>query len=72
MKACVNCGHAVSRGDRHSVLSCPPKARGRDSVRQKRKRAAKKRRRRDAALIPQRGQAVAGTGVPKGASGGKG
>ena len=40
-------------------------------ARQARKKNAKKKR-RDNGILPQRGAAVAGTGKPKGASGGKG
>lgn len=72
MKDCVRCGHKVSLGDRHAVISCPPRALGAMSQRARRKRAAKKRAKRLHAFIPVRGQAIAGTGVPKGASGGKG
>lgn len=58
MKKCIHCGHAVSKGDRHALESCPP-SRG------KRRRRKKNRTYAD---VPQRGVTVPGTGVPKGAS----
>jgi len=71
MKLCVLCRHPVGEGDRHAVRNCPPVALGRDSQKARKKRAGKRRARRDGD-IPVRGQAIAGTGVPKGAGGGKG
>lgn len=67
MKACVHCNHAVAQGDRHAVMSCPPRALGRNSRKARQRRKDKKRRKRDAALNPTRGVTVAGTGKPKGA-----
>jgi hypothetical protein len=66
-KPCIHCGNQVGGGgDRHARIACPPRALGSDSQRARRKRAAKRRAKRNADLIPARGQAVAGTGVPKG------
>lgn len=67
MKACIRCNHDVGEGDRHALMSCPPRALGRNSRKARQKRKEKKRRKRDALLNPVRGQAVAGTGKPKGA-----
>lgn len=67
MKKCILCRHAVSTGNRHRAGHCPPVA-GKTGEHHRRKMIAKRRGRRESNLIPQRGQAIAGTGVPKGAS----
>ena len=69
MKLCVNCGHAVSQGDRHARMSCPPRPGARGDGRKAKER---RRRRKNNDDVPQRGMPVTGTGKPKGASGGKG
>ena len=66
MKSCVHCGHAVSCGDRHSRLDCPPRFKGAQANRRRRRHLAKRRARREHIYVPDRGKAVAGTGVPKG------
>jgi hypothetical protein len=65
MKNCSLCGHAVSGGDRHAKLACPPMPGARGD---QRKRKERKRKRRADDSIPQRGAAVAGCGKSKGAS----
>jgi hypothetical protein len=63
-KLCVLCRHAVGRGDRHAKDHCPPKP-GKTGEHYARKQRRKRAAKRDA-FVPTRGQAVAGTGVPKG------
>lgn len=65
MKLCIHCGHPVGKGDRHALTACPP-PRGFNGHRKAERRRRHARQRREAVLIPARGSAVAGTGVPKG------
>ena len=62
---CILCGHRVGQGNRHAKFACPPKPTRRKALlRAKAKRRAKKA----GEWIPKRGEAIAGTGVPKTAS----
>lgn len=39
MKTCLNCGHPVSGGDRHSKDNCPPSKKGSKNRRARKRRA---------------------------------
>lgn len=52
------CGHAVSMGDRHSWIDCPP-PRGKTGEHARRKRLRKKQARRNRAFEVKRGESIA-------------
>lgn len=69
MKECIHCGHAVSRGDRHSLRDCPPRL-GKTGEHHRRKLLAKRHRRRlQAEVVMARGEAVAGIHKKRGGKG---